>query len=157
MAFDAAPPDPRRIDAVDRKLLGLLQENAQMKYAELGERLNLSAPAIHDRVKKLKAAGVLRGYTIAVDSAALGYGLCALVSVHLWRCNCKDVVPHLMHHPEIEECHSVAGQSCIILKVRTENTKTLETMLNALRRIEGVENTETTVILSTHIERPSRV
>ncbi len=157
MAFDAPPPDPRRIDAVDRKLLGLLQENAQIKYAELGERLNLSAPAIHDRVKKLKAAGVLRGYTIAVDSAALGYGLCALVSVRLWRCNCEDVVPHLMHHPEIEECHSVAGQSCIILKVRTENTKTLETMLNALRRIEGVESTETTVVLSTYIDRPSRV
>jgi DNA-binding Lrp family transcriptional regulator len=145
------------LDPVDRKLLGLLQQDAQAKYAELGAALNLSPPAVFDRVKKLKRAGALKRYTVEVAPEATGFGICAFVSVTTTGRTCAEVIPDLEHYPEIEECHSIAGQECLLLKVRTSTPKELETLLSSLWHVPGIVRTATTLVLDTYIARGTRI
>ena len=145
------------LDAIDRKLLGLLQQNAQAKYAELGQALNLSAPAVFDRVKKLRRQGALTRYTVEIAPEATGFGICAFVSVALTGSNCAQVIPLLDPFHEIEECHSIAGAACLMLKVRTATPKELERFLSALWELPGVDKTETTLVLDTYLARGTRV
>src|SRR3546814_3759158 len=70
MAFDSEPDKVPTMDPMDRKLLGLLAEDATLSYKELGERLHLSAPAVHERVKKLKKSGAIRGTVARLDGEA---------------------------------------------------------------------------------------
>lgn len=145
------------IDATDRTLLALLQQDAQSSYADLGKALNLSAPAVHDRVKKLKRAGVLRRYTVEVDADQMGYPICTLVQVYLSDATCSDVAPHLKDMAEIEECHSVAGEACLVLKVRTESPKSLEVFLTRVWKVPGVQRTNSMLVLDTYFDRGRRV
>src|ERR1700754_4168614 len=73
---------PSRLDAMDRKLLGLLAEDATRSYADLGKMLNLSPPAVHERVKKLKSDGVIKAVSAVIDGVAVGRPLLAFVHVN---------------------------------------------------------------------------
>src|SRR5580700_9212836 len=75
------PADPARLDETDRKLLGLLAEDSTRSYAELGRLLNLSAPAVHERAKRLKREGVIRATAALLDGAKIGRPLLAFVHV----------------------------------------------------------------------------
>src|SRR5580658_4349702 len=75
------PPDPARLDETDRKLLGLLAEDSTRSYAELGRLLHLSAPAVHERAKRLKQEGVIRATAALLDGAKMGRPLLAFVHV----------------------------------------------------------------------------
>src|SRR3546814_17475225 len=81
MAFDSEPDKVPTMDPMDRKLLGLLAEDATLSYKELGERLHLSAPAVHERVKKLKKSGANRGPVARLDRAAVGRPLSAFLHI----------------------------------------------------------------------------
>ncbi|QEI06825.1 Lrp/AsnC family transcriptional regulator [Pigmentiphaga aceris] len=144
---------PARLDDVDRKLLGLLSADSAQSYAELGERLHLSAPAVHDRVKRLKRDGVIRATVAKIDGCKVGRTLLAFVLV-----NTKNVVSTkrlltLNNLPEIEEMHTVAGDSGVMLKVRVRETEGLEELLGKIQDIEGVDGTRSYIVLSTFVER----
>ncbi|MGO1118749.1 Lrp/AsnC family transcriptional regulator [Rhodovibrionaceae bacterium A322] len=145
------------MDDLDRKLLGLLQQDSQQKYADLADQLNLSAPAVHERVKKLKKAGVIKHYTVELDGEALGFPLTSFISVFLKGASCVDVMPALEAFPEIEECHSLAGEACLLLKVRTATPKELEALLVALWAVPGIESTTTNLALDSYLRRGTRV
>src|SRR3546814_4360764 len=81
MAFDSEPDKVPTMDPMDRKLLGLLAEDATLSYKELGERLHLSAPAVHERVKKLKKSGAIRGTVARLDGEAVGRPLSAFIHI----------------------------------------------------------------------------
>lgn len=145
------------LDPTDRKLLALLKRNSAAKYAELGEQLNLSAPAVFERVKRLRKAGVIRRYTVDVAPAATGFGLGAHIMVYLKQRTCEEVFADIRHFPEIEECHSIAGEAGMLLKVRTDTSKALETFICALWHIEGIERTLTMLTLDTYQDDGNRV
>src|SRR5215813_11475544 len=101
---------PMAIDSVDRKLLAALQEDAGQSYAALGEVAGLSAGSAHERVRKLKAAGVIRRTTIDVDPAALGHGVLAfvLLEANTWMGD-EPTMHALEEIPAVEEAHIIAG------------------------------------------------
>ncbi len=141
------------MDEIDRRLVEALRANGRATYAELGRLVGLSPPAAHDRVGKLEAAGVITGYHAAVEPAALGLGVSALVGVLLSDDHeAEDVVAVLHEMPEIEDCWFVAGEETFVIKVRVPDVDALEKTLGALRRIPGVSRTRTTVVLSTRWE-----
>ena len=148
------------MDDIDRRLVEALRANGRATYAELGRLVGLSPPAAHDRVAKLETAGVITGYHAAVEPAALGLGVSALVGVLLSDDHeAEDVVVVLHEMPEIEDCWVVAGEETFVIKVRVPDVDALEKTLGALRRIPGVSRTRTTVVLSTRWEdriRPAR-
>ncbi|MBK8160671.1 MAG: Lrp/AsnC family transcriptional regulator [Rhodospirillaceae bacterium] len=145
------------MDATDRKLLGLLADDATIAYRDLGEKLGLSAPSVFERVKKLKAQGVIKQTTIAIDGEAIGRPLMAFVHVMTEGWGKTPEMMALETDPRVEEIHAVAGDTCMILKVRCEGTRALEQLLKAIYDIPGVKETRSYIALNTYLERNVRV
>lgn len=139
------------MDARDRKILALLQADARLGYAEIGKKVGLAASSVHDRVRKLERAGVIRGYRADIDHEQAGFPISAIVSLAL-RPGSPNDVPGLIEEFElVESCYSVAGDNSYALVVRAPSTKDLEELLDALRaKLEVV--TRATIVLSTPFE-----
>ena len=142
------------MDATDRTLLRLLQEDASRSYAELGRRVHLSAPAVHERVRKLRRAGVIRRTTVEIDPAAVGRALLAFVEVDTQGWVKWPLVDALEGDPRVEDLHSIAGDTNFVLKVRVGDPQDLEDLLHDLYGVEGVLRTRTHMVLKTYLERP---
>jgi Lrp/AsnC family leucine-responsive transcriptional regulator len=141
------------VDAVDRKLLDALRANARSTYAELARIVGLSAPAVHERVAKLEASGVITGYHAAIAPEALGYSMNALIGIFLTdSADTDDVAEQLAVLPEVEHCWFVAGEETYVIKVRVPDVNGLEATIRALNAVRGVARTRTTVVLSTKFE-----
>lgn len=141
------------MDAVDRKLLDALRSNGRATYAELARVVGLSAPAVHERVGKLEAGGVITGYHAAVAPESLGYSMSALIGIFLSDTAKTDGVSGALRGvPEVEDCWFVAGEESYVIKVRVADVAALEQMIGTLNGIAGVARTRTTVVLSTKFE-----
>jgi Lrp/AsnC family transcriptional regulator, leucine-responsive regulatory protein len=145
------------LDGRDLDILSALQEDARATYADVAHRVGLSASAVHDRVRKLEQAGVIRGYRAVVDPGAVGLLVTALIAATPLDPRQPDDLPErLADFPEVEDCYSVAGEASYILKVRTRTTGELEDLIRRLREKGGVA-TRTTIALSIPFEdRPIR-
>jgi len=144
----------RSIDPADRRLLGVLVEDATVSYAELGEKAGLSAPAAHERVKRMRRSGTIRQTVAMADPKAVGKPLLAFVHVDTKGWGKTPELMAVSSFPEVEEIHTVAGDACLLLKVRTEDTRALEGLLARLYDTPGVTSTRSYVVLSTYLERP---
>ncbi|SOD64113.1 transcriptional regulator, AsnC family [Streptomyces zhaozhouensis] len=143
---------------LDRRIVELLVRDGRMSYTDLGRATGLSTSAVHQRVRRLEQRGVIRGYTALVDPETLGLGTTAFISVKPFDPSAPDdTADRLAEVPEIEACHSVAGDESYILKVRVGAPAELEHLLARIRSLAGV-STRTTVVLSTPYEaRPPRI
>ncbi|MFW0756372.1 Lrp/AsnC family transcriptional regulator [Pseudomonas sp. H11T01] len=152
------PSKQLKLDARDRKLLAFLAEDASQSYAALGEKLNLSAPAVHERVKRLKNDGVITGTFAKLDSSKIGRPLLAFIHVNTSSWAVTRSILSLKALPDIEEIHTVAGDSAMLLKVRTQDTRSLEGLLEVIHSIDGFTGTRSYIVLTPHLERgPSPV
>lgn len=146
------------MDDIDRQLVAALVADARTSFADLARQVGLSAPSVHDRVRRLERDGVLRGYRADVDPKAIGLGVSALVGV-LQRegVESTDLADRLAEVSEVEDCWVVAGEEAFVVRVRVPDVDALEHTLGVLRRIPGVSRTRTTVVLSTRVEGRRRV
>ena len=141
------------MDAVDRLLLDALRINARATYAELARGVGLSAPAVHERVAKLEAGGVITGYHAAVSPESLGYSMNALIGIFIAdSADTDELAVELGDLPEVEHCWFVAGEETFVIKVRVADVAGLENAIRRLNAISGVARTRTTVVLSTKFE-----
>jgi Lrp/AsnC family leucine-responsive transcriptional regulator len=141
-------------DDLSRKLLSLLRKDARSKYADLGREVHLSPPAVFERVKKLEKSGTILRYTVDLDPKKLLLSLCAFVQIRLLDDTTSEEVAELLTaYREVEECHSIAGEDCILVKVRTPDAAALSDLLLEMKKLPGVQRTLTTIVLSTHFER----
>ncbi|MFI6585275.1 Lrp/AsnC family transcriptional regulator [Embleya sp. NPDC050493] len=140
------------MDDIDRDLLALLQQDAVRTYAELGKEVGLSAGAAHERVRKLRASGVIRRTLVDVDPAAVDLDVLAFVTVDsvAWM---GDSGPAFAAVPEIQEAHVIAGTASVLLKVRTTSTEAMQDVLRRIHAIDGVSSTRATIVLETFFER----
>ncbi len=145
------------MDDIDRRIVDALRANGRETYAELARRVGLSAPAVHDRVAKLEANGVITGYHAAVDTTVVGLGVTALIGVlQSDSAEQDDLAGALAQLPEVESCWFVAGEESFLLLVRVPDVAALEHTIGRLNRIVGVARTRTTVVLSTKFEDRTR-
>jgi DNA-binding Lrp family transcriptional regulator len=141
-------------DAVNRKLLSFLREDARVTYAELGKRAHLSAPAVYERIRRLESAGVIQKHTVTIDPATIGLPFCAFIRIGTSGDHgCENIAASLAKNPEIEECHSIAGEDTVLVKARTPSAMDLEYLIRRIRSIPGIVTTVTTVVLLTYFER----
>jgi Lrp/AsnC family leucine-responsive transcriptional regulator len=130
-----------------------LRANARATYAELARIVGLSAPAAHERVAKLEAAGVITGYHAAVAPEALGYAMNALIGIFITDdADTDSITASLTAIPVVEDCWFVAGEETFVVKVRVPDVAGLEMTIRKLNAISGVARTRTTVVLSTKFE-----
>ncbi len=138
------------MDNIDIKILKLLQQNSRVTASEISSRINLSVPAVGDRLKKLDSVGIIEKYTIILSAKKLNKHLMIIMFVSLESPKFTDVfINTIQADDEIVECHYLAGDYDYVLKIITESTESLERILNKIKNIPGVQKTKTTVSLST--------
>lgn len=141
------------LDPVDVALLRRLQEDCKASLARLGEEVGLSAPAVMKRLRKLEAAGFVRGYHAVLDGKGLGLDITAYVGLRINFPNNIEAFTRILEDlDEVQECHHVTGKHSLLLKVRTRDTAALEDLISRLQRIDAVQGTETNIVLSTRKE-----
>lgn len=142
------------IDDTDRSILSLLQENARISNSEIARQIGMAPSAVLERIRKLEARGVIRGYEVRVAPEAVGAELLAYVLVRTNEptAECTTGIA-LAQLPEVLEVHHIAGEDCYLAKVRTSGTTALGRLLREkMGGIPTVEGTKTTIVLSTHKE-----
>ncbi|WP_374650128.1 Lrp/AsnC family transcriptional regulator [Dongia sp.] len=138
------------LDEIDRNIIALMQLDATMAYADLGERVGLSASAINDRLKRLRAKGVIRRVSAEIDAHLLGLDLMVFVLVELsGRSEELAFVAAMQAAPAVLECHHIAGEFSYLLKVRVASTAAYEEFLDRrLKSLPGIRRTQSLIALS---------
>jgi Lrp/AsnC family leucine-responsive transcriptional regulator len=141
----------RALDRTDRRILQLVQRDASLAQSEIAKQVGLSTAAVHERVKKLEAAGVIRRWTAVVNPAAVGAEVCAFVEVFFEHPRFeKGFVDRVKKLDAVLECHHITGEFSLLLKVRVADMPALqELLLEQLSSHEGVRQTRTVMVLST--------
>jgi len=147
------------LDEIDQKILGLLVRDARMAFLEIARECGISGPAVHQRVKRMEAAGVITGSHLQVKPQALGLNVCAFVTVSLSEANkYPQVIQAFKEIPEIVECHFITGKYALMLKIYCLDYEHLmEVLLGTIQKIPYVLSTETMISLDQTIEREIRV
>lgn len=142
-----------KLDAIDKKILSLLQANSNITNAQLAQEIGLSPAPTLERVKKLETQGVIKSYHAVVDMASIGLGVSTFVMVSLKGHNKENIekfTKAISKIPEVVECHHVTGQADFILKIVAPDIPAYQNlMLEKVTNIEVVDNMQSTVILST--------
>ncbi len=144
-----------QIDQTDQKILSLLTKNARMPFLEIARICGVSGAAIHQRVKRLEAAGIITGARLLVKPQALGLNICAFVSISLSEASkYLEVVDRLKQIPEIVECHFVTGKYALLVKMYCfDNDHLMEVLLNTIQKIPHILATDTVIALDEAIDR----
>jgi|ERR1700683_612309 Lrp/AsnC family leucine-responsive transcriptional regulator len=119
-----------RLDQIDRKILGELTIDGRVPLAVLGRRVNLSSPAVAERVRRLEESGVITGYRAEVNPRALGYELTAIVRVKPVGGQLSRIQELATQIPEVSECHRITGEDCFYLKVYLRSIEDLSALLD---------------------------
>src|SRR5712671_342894 len=107
--------DLPRLDETDRKIIGELTSDGRVSFAELGRRVNLSSPAVAERVQRLERAGVITGYRAELDPRMIGYPLTAIVRVKPAPGQLPRIPELAAEIPQVGECHRITGEDCFYL------------------------------------------
>ena len=144
------------MDQKDMKILELLQTNAKLTSQQISKKTLIPITTIHNRIKKMEKNGIIKGYTIKLNHKKLGKGVLAFVLITVIyvlpdgrRISQPELAKTIAALPAVEETHIVTGGADIIIKVRVEDVEELNRfIINELRNLEGVENTQTIITLS---------
>lgn len=138
-------------DRLDRILIARLAEDARVSWAELAVELGMSAPAVAERVKRLKQRGVIRGFHAILDPPSMGLHLTAFIAVTLTHPRDRAAFLKVVRKQgEVKEAHHLAGEDDYLLKVHCRDTSHLEHFLtDILKSVPGVQRTRTSIVLGT--------
>jgi DNA-binding Lrp family transcriptional regulator len=137
------------LDDTDRQILDLLQRDARMTNAAIGEVVGMTAPSVYDRVRKLEARGIIQRYTVMVDPAALGKTLTAFIRLTVSYDERHDTgMAAVSRDPDVLECYSVAGEDCFIIKTRVSDPSELQALINRIRAKVTILRSVTMIVLS---------
>ena len=142
------------LDSIDFQILRLLQQNCKLSWGKIGEEVGLSTPSVIERVKKLEESGIIVSYQAILNGRTLGLDVTGFIGVLVVQpASIQSVEQRVAELPDVLESHHVTGEYTLLVKVKTQNTQSLEDLIREIRSIEGVARTVTMVVLSTHTER----
>tara|TARA_B100000902_G_C26966203_1_gene742985 strand:- start:177 stop:638 length:462 start_codon:yes stop_codon:yes gene_type:complete len=143
------------IDSLDRKILVWMQKDSRMPYLEIARELKVSGGTIHQRVKKMKDAGIIKGTQVLIDREKLGLKLQAFIGIQVDKAHAfRRVSERLVEIPEILAMHYTTGEFSLFIKVAVRETADLHRLLaEKIQTIENIQSTQTVVVLSSLLER----
>lgn len=136
------------VDPVNRRLLEELQRDARISLAELGRRVGLSSPAVAQRLVALEQAGVILGYEVRLDPAALGFALSAVIRVRPAPREIKKVGEIARDTPEVVECRRITGEDCYVITAHVRSVEHLEEVID---RFTPFGQTTTSIVQSSPV------
>ncbi|MEO5928961.1 MAG: Lrp/AsnC family transcriptional regulator [Candidatus Kapaibacterium sp.] len=139
------------VDEIDSTIIRMIQANARVSNTDIARQVGMAPSATLERVRKLEAQGVIRGYKGLIDPKAVGLDLVAFISIRAnERVGAPSIGGLLAEIEEVQEVHHVAGEDCYLVKVRTANTEALGRLLRGkIGSIDAVISTRTTIVLET--------
>jgi Lrp/AsnC family leucine-responsive transcriptional regulator len=139
------------IDEIDEKILNALTKDARTSNAELARQIGMAPSAILERVRKLEERGVVEGYAPRINPRALGLRLLAFVFVRTDEgVGALTTASHLARASEVQEVHHVAGEDCLLVKLRARDTDDLSRILKEVfGPMKSIRSTRTTIVLDT--------
>lgn len=142
------------LDVMDRRILAELQVDGRVSWRELGERVNLSAPAVRDRVRSMEAAGVIAGYSVQINPEKVGLPMRAIVRLNepYTAGNERQIDAIVQQMPEVLECHRVTGSESHVLRALLQDTNHLEELLE---KVWPHASTITNIVTSSPVPRRS--
>lgn len=146
------------MDEIDVSILKELQNDARKPLREVSQKVNLSLPAVSERIRKLERAEVISRYTTILNPEKFGKNLlcfCFLILRSKTPGSDHEFSEFVKSEPDILDCYCITGQYEYILKIHTESTKSLETLLARLRGNTTAKSTNTFIVLSTEKESPT--
>lgn len=143
------------IDGIDKTILKRLMQDARTPILGIGREIGISGAAIHQRLRKLEAAGLISGSKMVINPKVLGYKTLAFIGVFLDAANKYDVaIKRLKQIPEVVESHYTTGNYAIFIKILCKDNEHLMRVLNQeIQSIQGVARTETFISLDQQIDR----
>lgn len=145
---------PAELDELDRSILRQLNEDARKSYRDIAKEVTASISTVSNRIRRLEAAGVIRGYAPIIDEAKLGYDVLAVVGVTITKGKLLDVQRRIAKDDRVSHVYDVTGEWDSIVVVRLRNTRELDGFIKRLGSMEYVENTYTQVVLNVVKEEP---
>jgi DNA-binding Lrp family transcriptional regulator len=145
-----------RLDDIDRRIVAQLLADGRASYAQIGDRVGLSAPAVKRRVDRLRHDGVITGYAAVVDPAALGWTTEAFIELYCTGATSPEqIYASVRPHPEVVAAYTITGDASALVHLRTRDIQHLEQALERLRREKNITQTKTAIVLSRLIGRPT--
>lgn len=148
-----------KIDGIDKEILRALMQDARTPVLEIARNVGISGAAIHQRLKKLEASGLIAGSKFIINPKVLGYTTMAFVGIYLDKAmRNPEAVKQLKEIPEVLECHYTTGNWSVFIKILCRDNEHLMNLLNKeIQSIKGVSRTETFISLDQQIERQINV
>ena len=138
------------LDGVNLQILGELRDNPRLSMAELARRVGMSAPAVTERVQRLQQAGVIAGYRLDIDPAAVGLPVTAFARIRPMPGSLPKIAALAAEIPEVTECYRITGEDCFLVKLHAPAIGQLEAILDKFL-VYG--NTTTSIVVSTPVPR----
>ena len=142
------------LDALDKKILRLIAEDARIPFLEVARSCNVSGAAIHQRIQKLTQCGILKGSQFVIDPEKIGYETCAYIGLNLKNPENFDlVVEELKKIPEVVECHYTTGDFDMFIKIYALNNHHLLNIIHDKLQPLGLSRSETIISFNSAIDR----
>lgn len=144
------------LDEMDRQILALLESDGRAPVAQIAERVGLSRPAVSERIDRLQRSGTLRGTTAVIAPRAMGKTLTAFVTGRVRDAlgePFQSAFREVLEDEEVVEVHTIAGEDCYLIKVRTDSMPSLNNFVNRLQAPPLSMTTRTTIVMETHCEK----
>jgi DNA-binding Lrp family transcriptional regulator len=138
------------MDTIDRQLLSLLRDDARTSVAAMAKALGVARGTVQNRMARLEADGVIVGYTVRLKLDAEDQRIRALMTVAVGGNRTDEVLKALRGDPAVSALHTTNGRWDIVAELRTESLEAVDRVLGRIRQIDGISNTETSLLLSTH-------
>jgi Lrp/AsnC family leucine-responsive transcriptional regulator len=144
------------LDDVDLRIVDVLLRDGRAPASQIADQVGLSRPAVADRIEKLERLGVILGYTVVIEPIAVGKTVTAFVAARgaaFMGATVKQAFRDLMRSNEVLEAHTVAGDDCYLIKVRTDSIPSLNAFVSRLTAPPLGLSTRTTIVMKTHYEK----
>lgn len=143
------------IDNIDLKIISLLNEDAKTPYTEIAKKVFVSSGTVHVRMKKLEDMGIVKSATLNIDFSKLGYDIAAFLGIYLQKSSLYDtVIERLKEISEVVSAYYTTGNYSIFAKIICQDTDHLRDVLDNIQKVEGIDRTETLIVLEESINRP---
>lgn len=138
------------MDDIDRQLIGLLRSNARASVASLAKVLDVARGTVQNRIAKLERNGTIAGYTVRLKPQSEEHRIAALTTIAVEGNRAETVLRALRGDPAVEALHTTNGRWDIVAMLRADSLEAFDRVLGRIRQVEGIANTETSILLSTH-------
>ncbi|WP_018911896.1 Lrp/AsnC family transcriptional regulator [Thiomonas sp. FB-6] len=138
------------MDDLDAELIALLRDDARLPVVALAKKLRVARATVQNRLARLERDGVIVGYTLRLKPQAEGHRIRAIMSIEVEGNRAQEVLRQLRGHPAVTALHTTNGRWDLMAELRADNLESFDRVLAAIRMVDGIANTETSILLTTH-------